>query len=41
MKDINPGTAGSYPNDLTVIGSTLYFQALDGADGGDNSELWK
>jgi ELWxxDGT repeat protein len=38
VKDIYPGTSGSYPNGMAVIGSTLYFLANDGTNG---RELWK
>jgi len=37
VKDINPGTISSYPEDLVAIGSTLYFTANDGTHG---VELW-
>ena len=37
VKDINPGTAGSNPTYLTLIGDTVYFTADDGTDG---VELW-
>ncbi|MDX2214697.1 MAG: pre-peptidase C-terminal domain-containing protein [Oculatellaceae cyanobacterium bins.114] len=35
--DINAGTGGSNPTDLTVVGNTLFFAADDGTLG---SELW-
>jgi ELWxxDGT repeat protein len=38
VKDINPGTADSFPSQLTVVGNTLFFVANDGISG---SELWK
>lgn len=38
VKDIKPGTAGSQPDLLTVVGDTLYFRA---SSGGTGSELWK
>ena len=38
VADINSGSAGSYPNSLTAVGSTLYFNANDGTSG---YELWK
>ena len=38
VKDINPGTLGSNPTSLTVVGSTLFFAATDGVHG---PELWK
>lgn len=39
VKDINPGTAGSLPANLTAAGSNLlYFSAIDGTHG---RELWK
>ncbi|HKJ88606.1 MAG TPA: ELWxxDGT repeat protein [Gammaproteobacteria bacterium] len=37
VKDINPGSSGSSPEQLAVYGGTLYFEAL-GTNGG---ELWK
>ena len=37
VKDINPGNLGSNPDDLVVIGSTLFFTADDGTNG---VELW-
>lgn len=38
VEDIRPGTGGSSPEDLTIVGSTLFFSALDGPHG---RELWK
>ena len=38
VKDIYSGTDSSYPNYLTAIGDTLFFQADDGTHG---YELWK
>jgi ELWxxDGT repeat protein len=38
VKDINPGSSGSYPRNLTVMGNTLFFTADDGVNG---NELWK
>ena len=38
VKDINPGTSGSYPGDLTNVNGTLFFTADDGTHG---HELWK
>jgi ELWxxDGT repeat protein len=38
VKDIRPGTSGSYPYQLTVVGSTLFFRATDDING---YELWK
>jgi len=38
VKDINPGTAGSGPSNLTNVNGILYFQATDGING---YELWK
>ena len=38
VKDIDPGTAGSYPWQLTNVNGTLYFSANDGTHG---LELWK
>ncbi len=37
VRDINP-SGGSFPRDLVVIGSTLYFSADDGTSG---RELWR
>ena len=36
--DIRYGSLDSNPNDLTAVGSTLYFQATDGTNG---NELWQ
>jgi ELWxxDGT repeat protein len=36
--DINPGSRGSYPTNLTVFDNALYFIAYDGVHDGD---LWK
>jgi ELWxxDGT repeat protein len=36
--DVNPGPAGSDPQDITVVGQVAYFTALDPAHG---RELWK
>ena len=39
VKDINPTLRETgYPDDLTVVGDTLYFTADDGVNG---RELWK
>jgi ELWxxDGT repeat protein len=38
VKDLVTGTAASDPQDLVVVGSTLFFSANDGAAG---RELWK
>src|SRR5215469_927558 len=38
VKDIDPGTAGSSPSNLTAVGNELYFTANDGSHG---TELWK
>jgi ELWxxDGT repeat protein len=38
IKDIRPGTASSFPAELTIVDSTLYFSANDGVHG---LELWK
>src|SRR5207249_5968447 len=38
VKDINPGSSGSYPYDQTVVKGTLFFTADDGTTG---RELWK
>lgn len=38
VADIAPGSAGSYPGNLTDVGGTLYFTANDGTHG---NELWK
>jgi hypothetical protein len=33
VKNINSGSGSSYPNYLTAVGNTLYFQANDGTYG--------
>ena len=33
VKDINSGSGGSNPSDLTAVGNTLYFEATDGTNG--------
>jgi len=38
VANINPGSGGSYPSDLTVFNNELYFSAYDGTNG---VELWK
>jgi ELWxxDGT repeat protein len=38
VKDINPGSASSSPQNLTFVGNTLYFSANNGSNG---RELWK
>ncbi|HEX2701770.1 MAG TPA: ELWxxDGT repeat protein [Acidimicrobiales bacterium] len=38
VKDINPGTANSSPNQLTVVGGVVYFSATTASKG---TELWK
>ncbi|MCB9869876.1 MAG: hypothetical protein H6837_08460 [Planctomycetes bacterium] len=40
VKDILPGSYGSGPSDLTVVGSTVFFTASDKSNG-TNIELWK
>jgi ELWxxDGT repeat protein len=41
VANINTNTdGGSFPEELTPIGSTLFFAATDGNDGGDR-EIWK
>ena len=35
VKDIDPGSDGSFPSELTNVSGTLYFEADDGADGGE------
>ncbi|MGI8984691.1 MAG: ELWxxDGT repeat protein, partial [Acidimicrobiales bacterium] len=42
VKDIRPGTTSSSPANLTAVGSTLYFSAIDGTTApGVGTELWK
>ena len=36
--DLFPGSYGSYPGDLVMVGNTLFFRADDGVHG---RELWK
>jgi ELWxxDGT repeat protein len=38
VKDIRPGSRGSFPEDLAVAGGILYFRANDGVHG---VELWR
>ena len=38
VKDINTGASNSYPDNLTNVNGTLFFQANDGSNG---TELWK
>ncbi len=38
VRNINPAAGERYPGDLTNIGGTLYFSAIDGTNG---AELWK
>jgi ELWxxDGT repeat protein len=38
VRDINPGSGGSYPADLTNVNGTLFFSATNGVHG---VELWK
>jgi ELWxxDGT repeat protein len=38
VKDIRPGSTGSYPSSLTVMNGTLFFSANDGTTGW---ELWR
>src|SRR5204862_4766957 len=38
VADINPGTGGSLPQNLTAFGSGILFRASDGVTG---SELWR
>ncbi|MDA8775337.1 hypothetical protein N9N13_06380 [Opitutales bacterium] len=37
LKEINPGFSSSSPENLTVLGNTLYFRAQDI----EGEELWK
>jgi ELWxxDGT repeat protein len=37
VKDLNPGSGGSNPGELTVVGTSLFFTASDGTNRG----LWK
>lgn len=37
VRDINPGSEGSYPFDLTNVNGTLFFRANDGING---AEIW-
>ena len=37
LSDINPGSVGGLPQDLTVVGSQVFFSANDGSHG---RELW-
>ena len=38
VKDINPGIAGSNPDNLTAVDDRLFFAANDGTNG---DELWR
>ncbi len=38
VKDINPGSAASYPENLVAVGNTLYFSAYDATYG---TRLWR
>src|SRR5688572_24875853 len=38
VKDVNPAAAPSTPQELTVVGDTLFFAAEDGVS---SHELWK
>jgi ELWxxDGT repeat protein len=38
VKNVNPGSADSEPNDFTKLGTRVYFRADDGANG---MELWR
>ncbi len=38
LVDIRPGAFSSYPDNLTAVGSTLFFGADNGVNG---QELWK
>ena len=38
VEDLRPGTGNSSPEDLTFVGTTLFFSAIDGPHG---RELWK
>src|SRR5262245_49431891 len=38
VKDINPGSAGSYPNRLTMVNGVVYFSCNDGVH---DFELWR
>ena len=41
VKDIYSGSSSGSPGDFVAIGNTVYFRANDGANGGNNYELWK
>ncbi|HUR17947.1 MAG TPA: Ig-like domain-containing protein, partial [Acidimicrobiales bacterium] len=42
VKDINPGTASSNPDNLRALGNTLFFTATNGSlTGANGTELWK
>lgn len=38
VRDINPGTSGSNPTEITTVGNLIYFAATDGVAG---IELWR
>src|SRR6185437_3603170 len=37
VKDINPGSASSYPNQMVAVGSTVFFVTHEGS----NAQLWE
>ncbi len=40
LTDIEPGVGGSFPGDLTVVGGTLFFSAINTELDGPGTELW-